>query len=119
MARKNMDILVGNILGDATIQSQEKNGKTDVTYKEKQNTPQSPKNNKASPKEDQWQHFSFICSTELVVKVQAIAHKEGFTIRSFMEYVMKQGVDAYESSMVKSRKSEQKTSRMLCENVYV
>ena len=24
MARKNMDILVGNILGDATIQSQEK-----------------------------------------------------------------------------------------------
>ena len=56
MARKNMDILVGNILGDATIQSQEKNDKTDVTYKEKQNTPQSPKNNKASPKEDQWQH---------------------------------------------------------------
>lgn len=78
MARKNMDILVGNILGDATIQPQEKNDKTNVTSKEKQNTPQSPKNNKASPKEDQWQHFSFICSTELVVKVQAIAHKEGF-----------------------------------------
>ena len=58
MARKNMDILVGNILGDATIQPQEKNDKTNVTSKEKQNTPQSPKNNKASPKEDQWQHFS-------------------------------------------------------------
>ena len=57
MARKNMDILVGNILGDATIQSQEKNDKTDVTFKEKQNAPQSPKNNKAFPKEDQWQHF--------------------------------------------------------------
>ena len=28
MARKNMDILVGNILGDATIQPQEKNNKT-------------------------------------------------------------------------------------------
>lgn len=28
MARKNMDILVGNILGDATIQPQEKNDKT-------------------------------------------------------------------------------------------
>ena len=68
MARKNMDILVGNILGDATIQPQEKNDKTNVTSKEKQNTPQSPKNNKASPKEDQWQHFSFICSTELVVR---------------------------------------------------
>ncbi|MCS2371109.1 hypothetical protein NXV03_13990 [Phocaeicola vulgatus] len=54
MARKNMDILVGNILGDATIQPQEKNDKTNVTSKEKQNTPQSPKNNKASPKEDQW-----------------------------------------------------------------
>lgn len=50
MARKNMDILVGNILGDATIQPQEKNDKTNVTSKEKQNTPQSPKNNKASPK---------------------------------------------------------------------
>ena len=54
MARKNMDILVGYILGDATIQPQEKNDKTNVTSKEKQNTPQSPKNNKASPKEDQW-----------------------------------------------------------------
>ena len=97
MARKNMDILVGNILGDATIQPQEKNDKTNVTSKEKQNTPQSPKNNKASPKEDQ-------CSTELVVKVQAIAHKEGFTIRSFMEYVMKQGVDAYESKYGKVKK---------------
>lgn len=80
MARKNMDILVGNILGDAAIQSQEKNDKTDVTSKEKQNTPQSPKNNKASPKEDQWQHFSFICSTELVGKVQAIAHKVSLSV---------------------------------------
>ena len=33
MARKNMDILVGNILGDTTIQPQEKNDKTDVTFK--------------------------------------------------------------------------------------
>ena len=104
MARKNMDILVGNILGDATIQPQEKNDKTDVASQEKQNTPKSPKNNKASPKEDQWQHFSFICSTELVGKVQAIAHKEGFTIRSFMEYVMIQGIDAYESKYGKVKK---------------
>ena len=104
MARKNMDILVGNILGEATIQPQEKNNKTDVTSKGKQNPPQSPKNYKTSSKEDQWQHFSFICSTELVVKVQAIAHKEGFTIRSFMEYVMKQGVDAYESKYGKVKK---------------
>ena len=96
MARKNMDILVGNILGDATIQPQEKNNKTDVTSKEKQNPPQSPKNNKASSKEDQWQHFSFICSTELVVKVQAIAHKEGFTIRDIMELFLQRGIDDYE-----------------------
>lgn len=125
MARKNMDILVGNILGDATIQPQEKNDKTNVTSKEKQNTPQSPKNNKASPKEDQWQHFSFICSTELVVKVQAIAHKEGFTIRSFMEYVMKQGVDAYESKYGKVKKIRTKRHQgcyvkmCTCSHVYM
>ncbi|UKI45895.1 MAG: hypothetical protein L6V92_10580 [Phocaeicola vulgatus] len=98
--------------------SHRRNDKTDVTSKEKQNSPQSSKNNKVS-KEDQWQHFSFICSTELVGKVQAIAHKEGFTIRSFMEYVMKQGVDAYESKYGKVKKSEQKTSRKSCKNVYV
>ena len=104
MARKNMDILVGNILGDATIQPQEKNDKTNVTSKEKQHTPQSPKNNKASPKEAQWQPFSCICTTELEDKVQAIAPKEGYPIRTFMEYVMKHGVDAYESKYGKGKK---------------
>lgn len=50
MARKNMDILVGNILGDATIQPQEKNDKTNVTSKEKQNTPKVLKTIRHLPK---------------------------------------------------------------------
>ena len=37
-------------------------------------------------------------------KVQAIAHKEGFTIRSFMEYVMKQG---YRGLWVQAWKGEE------------
>jgi hypothetical protein len=56
-------------------------------------------------------HFSFICSKELVDKVQSIARKEGFTIRSFMEYVMKQGVEAYESKYGKVKKIRTKTIR--------
>lgn len=58
--------------------------------------------------DDTWRHFSFICSKALVDKVQAIAHKEGFTIRSFMEYVMKQGIEAYESKHGKVKKIRSK-----------
>ena len=61
--------------------------------------------------DDPWRHFSFICSKELVDKVQTIARKEGFTIRSFMEYVMKQGVEAYESKYGKVKKIRTKTIR--------
>ncbi len=105
MARKNMDILLGNILGDAAIQPQDKIDKPNETFKgSTENVPNSHKDSKITAKEDQWQHFSFICSKELVGKVQAIAHKEGFTIRSFMEYVMKQGIDAYESKHGKVKK---------------
>ena len=105
MARKNMDILVGNILGGAILPDIIFGSIATLigaigTYMLRQQRPVFG----TSPKEDQWQHFSFICSTELVVKVQAIAHKEGFTIRSFMEYVMKQGVDAYESKYGKVKK---------------
>ena len=46
-----------------------------------------------------------------VDKVQSIARKEGFTIRSFMEYVMKQGVEAYESKYGKVKKIRTKTIR--------
>lgn len=86
MAKKNMDILLGNILGKAAIHPQDRF-------------------------EDPWRHFSFICSKELVDKVQSIARKEGFTIRSFMEYVMKQGVEAYESKYGKVKKIRTKSIR--------
>ena len=41
-------------------------------------------------------------------KVQAISHKEGFTIRSFIEYVMKQVIEAYESKHGKVKKIRSK-----------
>lgn len=41
MARKNMDILVGNILGDATIQPQEKNEQDECDFQRE--TEYSPK----------------------------------------------------------------------------
>ena len=88
MAKKNLDILLGNILGSAAIKPQDK-------YEE----PVVP-----LPAEE----GSFICSNALVDKVQAIAHKEGFTIRSFMEYVMKQGIEAYESKHGKVKKIKSK-----------
>ena len=81
MAKKNMDILLGNILGKAAIHPQDRFDK-------------SPGDSK-----------------ELVDKVQSIARKEGFTIRSFMEYVMKQGVEAYESKYGKVKKIRTKTIR--------
>ena len=54
------------------------------------------------------EHFTFICSTELANKVQAIARKEGFTIRALMEYMMRQGIDSYESKHGKIKKIKAK-----------
>lgn len=54
--------------------------------------------------DEPWKHFTFICSIELIDKVQAIAHKEGFTIRAFMEYMMRQGIAQYEAKHGKARK---------------
>ena len=101
MAKKDMDALLGNILGNAIIRPQDKceETKQEVTQSEK------PGNNNApEPVDAPWKHFSFICSIELADKVQAIAHKEGFTIRAFMEYVMRQGITAYESKHGKVKK---------------
>lgn len=101
MAKKDMDALLGNILGSAVIRPQDK-------YEEPKQEPphnDSPaKNGAREPSDDPWKHFSFICSIELADKVQAIAHKEGFTIRAFMEYVMRQGINAYESKHGKVKK---------------
>lgn len=111
MAKKNMDILLGNILGKAAIHPQDRFDKSPKDSKEEQNEVKSPQAVSDSLDEDPWRHFSFICSKELVDKVQTIARKEGFTIRSFMEYVMKQGVEAYESKYGKVKKIRTKTIR--------
>ena len=103
MAKKNMDILLGNILGKAAIHPQDRFDKSPGDSKEERNEVKS--------NDEPWRHFSFICSKELVDKVQSIARKEGFTIRSFMEYVMKQGVEAYESKYGKVKKIRTKTIR--------
>ena len=101
MAKKNMDILLGNILGSAAIHPQEKFD--DVTSSSSQNINQSNQEKRSSDR-NMWKHFTFICSVDLANKVQAISRREGFTIRTFMEYVMKQGIDAYEAKHGKVRK---------------
>ena len=101
MAKKDMDALLGNILGTAIIRPQDKCEES----KQESNQSEKPVNNNTPESPDApWKHFSFICSIELANKVQAIAHKEGFTIRAFMEYVMLQGITAYESKHGKVRK---------------
>ena len=110
MAKNNMDILLGNILCTAAISPDNK------TVEQTPETKPIPKQEKRSVKaerkeqpDNSWRHFSFICSRELVDKVQAIAYKEGFTIRAFMEYVMKQGIEAYEAKHGKARKVKSKS----------
>ena len=107
MAKNNMDILLGNILGSAVISP---DNKTAEQIPETKPIPKQEKRSfKAERKEqpdNSWRHFSFICSRELVDK--AIAYKEGFTIRAFMEYVMKQGIEAYEAKHGKARKVKSK-----------
>ena len=111
MAKKNMDILLGNILGKAAIHPQYRFDRSPGNPQEQQISAPNPQTESNSPNDEPWRHFSFICSKELVDKVQTIARKEGFTIRSFMEYVMKQGVEAYESKYGKVKKIRTKTIR--------
>ena len=111
MAKKNMDILLGNILGKAAIHPQDRFDKSPGNPQEQQISAPNPQTESDSPNDEPWRHFSFICSKELVDKVQTIARKEGFTIRSFMEYVMKQGVEAYEPKYGKVKKIRTKTIR--------
>ena len=106
MAKKNMDILLGNILGSTAV----KQHKTEEIPTAPSPTPVSEPNAQTckTPSGATWRHFSFICSKDLVDKVQAIAHKEGFTIRTFMEYVMAQGISTYESKHGKVKKIKTK-----------
>lgn len=109
MAKKNMDILLGNILGSAAIPSQ---GSDEEPRAVSPATKVADANHKTKSSKDppdaSWRRFSFICSKDLVDKVQAIARKEGFTIRSFMEYVMMQGIEAYETKHGKVKKIKSK-----------
>lgn len=98
MAKKNMDMLVSNIMGNSDSFQ-----RTVPVSCPEPVTPTSSEDEK-DVTEDPWKHFSFICSIELADKVQAIAHKEGFTIRAFMEYVMRQGIAQYEAKHGKARK---------------
>ena len=106
-----MDILLGNILGKAAFHPQDRFDRSPGDSKEERNEVKSPQEDSDSPNYEPWLHFSFICSKELFDKVQTIARKEGFTIRSFMEYVMKQGVKAYESKYGKVKKISTKSIR--------
>lgn len=105
MAKKDMDALLGNILSSAVIRPQDK-------YEEpNQDAPQNDERATKATRETSdtpWKHFSFICSVELANKVQAIAHKEGFTIRALMEYMMRQGIATYEAKNGKVRKIKDK-----------
>ena len=106
MGKKNMDILFGNILGNTAIKPQDRYENPAAPLPENDAPAPSAKGTTKEHSDDSWRHFSFICSKALVDKVQAIAHKEGFTIRSFMEYVMKQGIEVYESKQGKENKVE-------------
>lgn len=106
MAKKNMDLLLSNIMGDAVIRPQDKYEPPadDNVTKTSNKIPR----NREQTVEEAWKHFSFICSVTLVDKIQAIAHKEGFTIRALMEYLMRQGIDKYEAKHGKAKKIKAK-----------
>lgn len=106
MAKKNMDLLLSNIMGDAVIRPQDKyEPPADENVIKTSNKVHK---NREQTVEEPWKHFSFICSVALVDKIQAIAHKEGFTIRALMEYLMRQGIDKYEAKHGKAKKIKAK-----------
>lgn len=70
MAKKNMDILLGNILGKAAIHPQDRFDKSPGNPQEQQISAPNTQAVSDSLDEDPWRHFSFICSKELVGKVQ-------------------------------------------------
>ena len=43
-----------------------------------------------------WQHFSVICSVNVVEKIKIIARNEGFSIRDVVEKYLKDGISRYE-----------------------
>jgi hypothetical protein len=102
MGKKNYDSLLSNILGGVEIHPHDKPETSMTEQTEVVSVEKSSKDD--DRQEEPWRHFTFICSVELIDKVQAIAHREGFTIRAFMEYMMRQGISQYESKHGKVRK---------------
>ena len=51
---------------------------------------------KPVPVKEKWQHFSLICSVDIVEKVKTIAKNEGFSIRDVAEKYLSDGIARYE-----------------------
>lgn len=65
--------------------------------KHKDQHPQVSKNSDTSNiARSKWQHFTVICSTDIVKKIKAIAHIEGFSIRDVVEKFLGDGILRYE-----------------------
>ena len=72
----------------------------DITQKAKPTEQPKPQKQQA-PKDASvirkvWQHFTFICAVEIVVKIKAIARIEGFSIREVIEKFLSDGIARYE-----------------------
>ena len=72
----------------------------DITQKAKPTEQPKPQKQQA-PEEASvikkaWQHFTFICAVEIVVKIKAIARIEGFSIREVIEKFLRDGIARYE-----------------------
>ena len=68
--------------------------KVKPTEKQKPQKQQTPE--EASVIKKAWQHFTFICAVEIVVKIKAIARIEGFSIREVVEKFLRDGIARYE-----------------------
>ena len=68
--------------------------KVKPTEQPKPQKQQAPK--EASVIRKAWQHFTFICAVEIVVKIKAIARIEGFSIREVLEKFLSDGIARYE-----------------------
>ena len=72
----------------------------DITQKAKPT--EQPKSQKQQAPEEAsaikkaWQHFTFICAVDIVVKIKAIARIEGFSIREVIEKFLSDGIARYE-----------------------
>ena len=72
----------------------------DITQKAKPTEQPKPQKQQvpkeASVTKKAWQHFTFICAVEIVVKIKAIARIEGFSIREGREKFLRDGIARYE-----------------------